>query len=268
LTQAESLRILAASDGAPVTTDNPRGSSAVLLICEHASKYIPASLNNLDLDDRTTNSHVAWDPDALAVAKLLSTTLNACLIYANISRLVYDCNRPPYAPGAMPVKSEIFQIDGNRNLSDAAKEARISEIYLPFTKAIETQITARSKAGRPTVIVTIHSFTPIYFGETRNVELGLLHDQDSRLVDAMLALPNSMDVRRNQPYGPQDGVTHTLQVHALENGALNVMIEIRNDLITTEADQVSVANELAQIIVGALKNLGMPAKNAKDLSSA
>ncbi|MEO1918389.1 MAG: N-formylglutamate amidohydrolase [Paracoccaceae bacterium] len=268
MTETGSLRILAASDGAPVTTDNPRGSSAVLLICEHASQYIPASLNNLGLDDSTANSHVAWDPGALAVAKLLSTTLNACLIYANISRLVYDCNRPPDAPGAMQVKSEIFPIEGNRNLSDAAKEARISEIYLPFTKAVETQITARSKAGRPTAIVTIHSFTPIYFGETRKVELGLLHDKDSRLADAMLALPSSMNVRRNQPYGPQDGVTHTLQVHALKNGALNVMVEIRNDFITTEEDQVTVANELAQMIVGALKNLGVPAKNAEGLSNA
>ena len=246
---------MSASDGAAFVTDNPDGASAVLLVCEHASKYIPASLDNLRLDTQTANSHVAWDPGALAVAEHLSASLDATLIAANVSRLVYDCNRPPESAGAMPAKSEIFLIAGNRNISAEEKTARINEIYVPFTNAIQDEISARADTGRTTVLVTIHSFTPIFFGEKRKVELGILHDQDSTLADTILDIPCTMKARRNQPYGPDDGVTHTLKLHALPAGLLNVMIEIRNDLIATGADQKKVAAELSTMITQALDNL-------------
>ena len=231
----------------------------MLLVCEHASKHIPASLNNLGLDAQTANSHVAWDPGALAVAKFVGSTLDASLIAATVSRLVYDCNRPPDAAGAMPAKSEVFPIAGNQNISTEEKAARVNEIYLPFTNAISDEIAARVGAGRPTVIVTIHSFTPIYFGEKRKVEMGVLHDEDATLADAMLAIPSTMEVQRNQPYGPEDGVTHTLKLHAIPNGLLNVMIEIRNDLIATVADQKKVADELSLVISQALVALRLEA---------
>lgn len=247
--------LLSISDGEAFEIVNPGGASAVLLVCEHASKFIPASLENLGLDAQTANSHVAWDPGALSVAKHLSTTLDASLIAATVSRLVYDCNRPPEAAGAMPAKSEIFPIAGNRNIPPGEKTARITEVYVPFTNAIQNAIAARTEAGRTTVIVTIHSFTPIYFGEKRKVELGVLHDQDATLADAMLAIPSTMKVQRNQPYGPDDGVTHTLKLHALPNGLLNVMIEIRNDLIATNGDQKKVAKELSDMISQALDTL-------------
>ena len=259
LKPTKSTSILSAADGAAFETVNPDGAAAVLLVCEHASKHIPASLDNLGLDAQTANSHVAWDPGALAVSKHLSTSLDASLIAATVSRLVYDCNRPPDATGAMPSKSEIFPIAGNLNIPPEEKAARVNEIYVPFTNAIQDEIAARADAGRTTVLVTIHSFTPIYFGEKRKVELGVLHDQDATLADAMLAIPSTMEVQRNQPYGPDDGVTHTLKLHALPNGLLNVMIEIRNDLIATDADQKKIADELSSIISQALDTLRIPA---------
>lgn len=259
MTEQKITSLLAASDGAAFTTDNPEGASAVLLVCEHASKNIPSSLNNLSLDEATANSHVAWDPGALAVARHLSNSLDATLISARFSRLVYDCNRPPEAPGAMPAKSEVFVIAGNQNLSEADKAAREVEIYIPFTNAITDTIAARKAAGRGTIMVTIHSFTPTFFGEPRKIGLGILHDTDATLADAMLTQPSTMNMQRNQPYGPEDGVTHTLKLHALPNGLLNVMIEIRNDLIANEADQLKVANELSDMITNALSNLQVPA---------
>ena len=251
--------LLSVSEGPAFEVRNSEGGSEILLVCEHASKTIPAGLNNLDMDRQTSDSHVAWDPGALSVAKHLSTKLDATLIAAKFSRLVYDCNRPPEADGAMPAKSEIFFIAGNQNLPPEAKAARVAEIYVPFTNAIKDRIAARLAAGRPTVLVTLHSFTPIYFGETRKVELGILHDSDSTLADAILRLPSTMNMRRNQPYGPEDGVTHTLKLHALPTGLLNVMIEIRNDLIVTETEQEKVAAELADMLTKALAGLQIPA---------
>lgn len=258
MTRSRPTKLLNADEGASFEISNPEGTSPVLLVCEHASKRIPASLENLELDDKTANSHVAWDPGALSVSLKLSKFLDATLISARFSRLVYDCNRPPEAEGAMPSKSEVFLIPGNRNLTEANKNARVDEIYNPFKQAITDKVADRKSADRPTVLVTIHSFTSIYFGETRKVELGILHDSDSTLADTILNGNADLKMRRNQPYGPEDGVTHTLKLHALPNGLLNVMIEIRNDLIVTTKEQKNMAAELSRMLNSALDRLHIP----------
>ena len=99
------------------------------------------------------------------------------------------------------------------------------------------------------VLVTVHSFTPVYYGKRRLLDIGLLHDSDTRLADAMLenaTAHTDLKVERNAPYGPQDGVTHTLKEHAIPAGLPNVMIEIRNDLIATEEDQAAMAELLSR----------------------
>jgi predicted N-formylglutamate amidohydrolase len=252
---------LALEDGPAVRTENTDGASPVLLVCEHAANRIPRTLGTLDLDPSVLQSHVAWDPGAYEVALLLARSLDATLISSRFSRLVYDVNRPPDSPQAIRAASEIYDIPANQNLSAGERNARIEAIYRPFHDAIAERIEARAAKGRPSVLVTIHSFTPIYYGQERQVELGILHDRDARLADCLLgcgARFTTLSVQRNQPYGPEDGVTHTLAKHALAHGLLNAMIEIRNDLIRTPAQQARVAEALAGMIQCALTALGVP----------
>jgi len=243
--------ILTAAEGVAVTVENAGGRSPVFLVCEHASLRLPASLGTLGLPSEALSAHIAWDPGALAVARKLSARFDATLVFQNFSRLVYDCNRPPESSDAMPAVSEIFEIPGNRNIGPAERRARIEEIYRPWQRHLKETIAARKATGRETVIVTVHTFTPVYKGVSRSVEIGLLHDRDARFADAMLARGGTGSrfvLRRNEPYGPEDGVTHTLIEHGLANGLLNVMIEIRNDLVKDEAGQEVVAGFLAELI--------------------
>src|SRR5690606_29562638 len=157
--------------------------------------------------------HIAWDPGALATSRLMAKSLDATLIYQRFSRLAYDCNRPPESPAAMPEKSEIYDVPGNAHLDDMARNARTEALYLPFRDTLSRLLRRRIDEGRAPVVVTMHSFTPVYFGRQRAVEIGILHDSDSRLADLMLAASaggSLFNVRRNEPYGPEDGVTHTL----------------------------------------------------------
>ncbi len=88
------------------------------------------------------------------------------------------------------------------------------------------------------------------------MELGILHDEDSWLADRMLdAAAHSPLYRteRNEPYGPEDGVTHTLKLHGLANGLHNVMIEVRNDLIGDDVGQGVVAGYLTGLIQSSLE---------------
>ena len=249
------MGILSVEEGDPVALENAVARGPVILVCEHASRMLPKSLGTLGLSDEALASHIAWDPGALAVSRLMAKSLDATLLFQRFSRLVYDCNRPPESPAAMPEKSEVFDVPGNAGLDQAARDARTEALYLPFREKLSRLVQARLAEGRAPVIVTVHSFTPVYFGKPRAVEIGILHDADTRLADAMLteaAGDRRYDARRNEPYGPEDGVTHTLREHGLSNGIANVMIEVRNDLIKDEAGQEVVAGYLTGLLAKGL----------------
>ena len=238
---------------------NPEGKAPLVLVCEHASNTIPDYFNGLGLSQKARQSHIAWDPGALPVAQALSKAFDAPLVCARISRLVYDCNRPPSAPSAIPAKSEDAVIPGNANISQAEGRARIEQIYQPFNQTLEHTIAQRlsrgNSQGSKPALVTIHSFTPVFLGQQRLVELGILHSSDTTLADKMLSVApqiTKLRVERNQPYGPADGVCHTLDTHGIANGMANVMIEIRNDLLTTPQAVENVAQTLQTMIEQAL----------------
>lgn len=233
-------------------------NAPIVLVCEHASNFIPPELNGLGLTEEARLSHAAWDPGALGMAKAMADKLKASLVFSKVSRLVYDCNRPPHALDAMRDVSEAFDVPGNRHLNDAQRQARIAQFYEPFESALANEVMRHKEP----VIITVHSFTPVYDGRVRDLEIGILHDSDTRLADAILAVANTHMVRRNQPYGPEDGVTHTLRVHALPKSRLNVMIEVRNDLIASQSAQHAMAQTLSEWVAKALDSLGVPACKA------
>jgi predicted N-formylglutamate amidohydrolase len=237
-----------------VAVINPAGTGRVVLVCEHAANAIPPEFKELGLNEHALQSHIAWDLGALAVAKAMAARLDAPLVAQRVSRLVYDCNRSPNAPDAIPDISEYQKIPGNVGLSAADRLARTVRYYAPFCDALSACLEKRVSP----VLITVHSFTPVYKGQRRDVEIGILHDRDSRLADEILKCAgrnSERKVMRNLPYGPEDGVTFTLVRHALPYGLLNVMIEIRNDLIADENGQQAMALRLSEYVTNALSVL-------------
>ncbi|MEY8839834.1 N-formylglutamate amidohydrolase, partial [Cribrihabitans sp. XS_ASV171] len=167
---------------------------------------------------------------------------------------VYDCNRPPQAPDAIPVKSEIFAVPGNVDLSEAARDLREAGVYLPFRELLSDTLNARLA---PPLVITVHSFTPVYLGKTREVELGLLHDTDDRAARAMreAAEGSGLVCALNEPYSAADGVTHTLREHAIPRGLPNVMIEVRNDLLADATGVNRMAGLLAPMLARVMQDL-------------
>lgn len=230
----------------------PNADTGLVLVCEHASHHFPSTFGALGLPQHLLDSHIAWDPGALAVATEMSQMLGAPLLASRVSRLLYDCNRPPEAQDAMAEHSEVHDIPGNQKLSREDRQLRINAIYRPFEQTLTALLNAQST---PPALVTVHSFTPVYRQQRREVEIGVLHDEDSRLADALLQIAGehlSCDVRRNAPYGPEDGVTHTLKTHALPRGCPNVMLEIRNDLIASPELQTVMAKRLCAWLQAAI----------------
>jgi len=240
----------------PVTyVENSFGQSPVLVVCEHASNRIPDWMDGLGLNDDLRQSHIAWDLGALAVSEKMSQAFDSVLVSGCISRLIFDLNRPPEAHDAMPAISEVFEIPANAEMTAEARNARIENVYRPFRDRLSHEINARPNLR---LLVTVHSFTPVYRGEPRAVELGLLHGGDDRFAKAMLAnAPEDLPFKTelNEPYGPQDGVAHTLDRHGTDNGLLNVMLEIRNDLISDDAGQTAFAELLVPWITDTLTKI-------------
>jgi predicted N-formylglutamate amidohydrolase len=246
---AARLARLAPSNAVKVT--NRRGPSPFVILCDHASNFIPPEYGTLGLDASDLKRHIAWDPGALPVAERLSAVLGATLIQSCISRLVVDCNRPLDAPDLIPALSETTEVPANRNVSAEDRAKRIALAHQPFHDAIDDLVAERLQIGRPAWLVSVHSFTPVYKLVPRPWHIGIIHDDDMRLAGPMVEALRRTDaiVGVNQPYSPADRVYYTLERHARSRGLPCAMIEIRNDEITEERGQSLWGDRLGEILV-------------------
>lgn len=239
------------SDAEPVRITNRDGRGAYVIVCDHASNFIPADMGTLGLDASDLERHIAWDPGALPVARALAEALDAPLVESCISRLVIDCNRPLGAPDLISEVSETTLIPGNAGLGDAERARRIALAYEPFHAAIEAVVAGRVAAGMETRLISVHSFTPVYKGISRPWQIGIIHDEDTRLagpiIDALAARPG-LTVGVNEPYSPADRVYFTLEAHGRVRNLPCAMIEIRNDEIADADGQRRWAEVLISIL--------------------
>lgn len=219
----------------PVLVFNAEGRAPFVLACDHASNRFPKRYGDLGLTPHQRLMHVAWDPGALAVALELSDLLDAPLVASTVSRLVIDCNRDHDAADLIPTVSERTEIPGNRGIGNNERAERIGAFHTPFHGAIESVLEARKAGGVETLLVTVHSFTPVYKDVRRPWPIGLIHARDERftaaLRDALADDDAGLNIGWNQPYSALNGVTYTLEHHGDGRGLEATMIEIRHDEI-------------------------------------
>jgi len=245
------MPLITAEEPAAFTMERPQGRSEFVFVCDHASRLVPHSLSSLGLDDAQLASHIAWDIGAAGVAKRLSAALDATLLLQNYSRLVIDCNRPPGSESSTPARSEYVQITANEGLTSAAAAARVAEIFTPYHEAISTVLDKRRATGTRTLLISLHSFTPVYLGQPRPWKIGLMYRKDLRLGQALLELlrqDDSLHAGENLPYAISDITDYTIPVHGEARRLPHVGIEVRQDLITDTLGQQEWARRLATLL--------------------
>ncbi len=178
--------LLYAAASPPIAILNREGKGGVVVLCEHASNYIPAGYDRLGLAPADLERHIAWDIGALAVAEQMAAMLDAPLAYATHSRLLLDLNRDPDAPDSILTLSEDTAIPGNLDLAAYERRLRSDWLYAPFHAGVDALIDHRLASGQATVVVSIHSFTPVYLGAPRPWPVGVLGSRDRRLADPVL----------------------------------------------------------------------------------
>jgi predicted N-formylglutamate amidohydrolase len=246
------------ADRSPIVVENPEGTGPFVLVCDHASNRIPEGYRSFGFDDDALDTHIAWDPGALAVARRLSARLDAPLFWPDASRLVIDCNRAPDVSSLIVTEGEGRPVTANRAVSAAERSRRLDRIHTPYHEAIDSCLARRLSARLPTALIAVHSYTPVYFGKARPWQVGIVFDDDRRMADLLirrLRADPTLTVGINEPYSPADHVYYTVSRHAGPRGLPASMIEIRNDEIGDAAGQRNWADRLAKILVAATQDL-------------
>jgi predicted N-formylglutamate amidohydrolase len=250
--------LLAPGEPAPVRVLRESGTSDFVLTADHAGKAIPRRLGTLGVAAADLGRHIAWDIGIAGVTEHLSAALDATAALQTYSRLVIDCNRDPSWPSAMPVISEFTEIPGNAHLTEADRFARSREIFLPYHHRIAALLDARAAAGRRTVLVAMHSFTPVFKGEPRMIEVGVLYFRRTKLAEIMLDLlrnEGDLTVGENAPYALTEDSDYSIPFHGERRGLEHVEIEIRQDLIASPEGQAAWGDRFARLLTAALPHL-------------
>lgn len=228
------------------------GTTPLLFVCDHAAPALPLGYGGLGLDPALLTTHIAYDIGAAIVTRTLASAYGAAAVLGAWSRLLIDLNRGPDDPTLVMKVSDGSIIPGNRNADAAEIARRVAAFHAPYHAAISEQI---ARIG-PAVIVSVHSFTPAWKGVPRPWQVGILWDQDARLAAPLMAAlrQDGFIVGDNEPYsGALEN--DTLNRHGTKAGLPHVLIEIRQDLIVTDAQAQDFAARLKPVLDAAVRAL-------------
>ncbi|SCZ49236.1 Predicted N-formylglutamate amidohydrolase [Epibacterium ulvae] len=225
-----------------------------LITCDHATNHVPSFVNDgdLGLPAEDMARHIAYDPGAYGTARILGELLNAPVIASNFSRLVIDPNRGDDDPTLLMKLYDGTLIPANRHADTADLENRLTACYRPYHAKL-AELAARDS---DVIIVSVHSFTRQLRGRPpRPWEIGILFPDQERFSPhfvTTLKQEGDLCVGENEPYVgylPGDAI----DTHATKQNRPNTLIELRNDLIETAAQQQAWATRLAPLLKKARK---------------
>jgi predicted N-formylglutamate amidohydrolase len=252
---AAAFELLRDDEPRAVVVERPESTSPYLFVCDHAGNRIPHRLGRLGLSKQQLVRHIAWDVGARGLAEEFARRFQATLVRQVYSRLVIDCNRQPEAETSIVKVSEHTPVPGNHDLSEGQITARRNEIFHPYHDAITDIIDRRLALRQPTILLAMHSFTPVYKGETRPWHVGLQYNRDPRLAHLLrdlLAEDETLCIGDNHPYRVDDAVDYTIPVHGEQRHIPHVLFELRHDMIEAKQDQYRWAHRLAHSLERAL----------------
>jgi predicted N-formylglutamate amidohydrolase len=245
---------MTAFDLLPATGDSP-----LLFLCDHASNRLPEAYGSLGLAPDLFASHIAYDIGAAEVTRALASAYGAAAVLGAWSRLLIDLNRGEDDPTLVAKLSDGSIVPGNRSAGADEIARRLALYHAPYHRAVEQEILRIQDAGAVPVLLSLHSFTPVWKGARRRWDVGVLWDRDGRLAKPLLArlAEAGWAVGDNEPYS---GALENdcLYRHGTMRGLPHVLIEMRQDLIAGEAPACAFAARLKPALDAALSDMGRP----------
>jgi predicted N-formylglutamate amidohydrolase len=249
-----SSSLLGKTDPAPVEVLYGDKLSDLVLVCEHAGRAVPEKLGYLGVSEEILRSHRGWDIGAETVARQIADLLGAPLVIQRYSRLVIDCNRPPFSPQSIPYVSDHADIPGNIAACPSEKADRIKAIFDPMNAAIKRLFETSRRAA-----FSIHSFTTEMDGKSRPWHAGFLTraslDTAETLIMAIQKRQPQLTLAINEPYAIDSETDWFIPHYAEALGLSHCLIEIRNDQIDHPEGAKFWAELLAEAITDLMETL-------------
>jgi predicted N-formylglutamate amidohydrolase len=225
---------------------DPQAGGPFLFTCEHATRLLP-EWDPEPTDVALLEDHWGWDIGAADLTRALAERTGSCAVLSRFSRLVCDPNRWPEEPSFVVEEIDGVALSFNRDV-DAAERSRRRRLYFdPFHDAIDRTIRARVALGAPVRLCSVHSFTPLYLGRSRPMEVGVLFDVHHELawrLEGALA-EQGFESALNAPYSALDGLIYSAQRHGRTHDLPYLELEVRQDLIDSGEKARAVAARLA-----------------------
>ena len=236
------------TDDAPWSMLNPEGRGGVALSCEHASNRLPPWLQASAADAPWMQTHWAVDLGAAAVTLQLSRILDAPAILAGFSRLVCDANRSPGDPTWIREEVEGHRLSFNADVDVAERQRRARALYAPYHAALDQLLVDRLARWQRTLLFSVHTFTPNYQGEVREMEMGVLFDLHDDLAEGFAEGLRGAGYRTelNAPWSGRDGLAYSPDRHGRAHRLPYLEIEVRQDLLRDPAGVQRAAEALAE----------------------
>lgn len=229
----------------------------LILLCDHASNAIPPEYGDLGLPAAQFARHIAYDIGARDLTLGLARRLGAAAVLSRFSRLLIDPNRGLDDPTLIMRISDGAAVPGNRDVDAAERQKRIARFHAPYHQAIAGAILGVQGQGMVPLIVSIHSFTPVWRGWPRPWHVGILWDRDEKIAQAMIrgfAAEGDLVVGDNEPYhGALEG--DTLNTHGTRPGLPHALIEVRQDLIAAKSGVDDWVERVARVIEPIMNDL-------------
>jgi len=221
------------------------GLSPVIFCCEHASNALPEGMS-WGHDRGLADTHWAWDPGAAAVTRALVRSFQSRAVLSRVSRLVIDTNRPLYSATLFRDIADGAPVHLNVGLPDRDRGERVAQWWVPY----HNTLSASCQAHPAKLLVSVHSFTPNYEGQVREVEIGVLFESaDDLAAELMTALePSGMVIRANEPWSGKGGMMYSCYKHAREAGMAAIELEIRQDLLADPEKRAHIVAHLDRAI--------------------
>lgn len=204
----------------------------IFISCEHASNRVPNPYQHLFAgQEAVLETHRGYDLGILPLAETLAAEFHSPLISADVTRLVVDLNR---SRNGRSLFSEF-----TRGLPACEREAILRRYHTPYWSAVEDIVAGIIALNRRVLHLSIHSFTPIFHGEIRNADIGLLYDpartdEKSWCLQWQKALTTSQSglrIRRNYPYrGNADALVTALRKRFKAEDYLGIELEINQQI--------------------------------------
>lgn len=232
----DAIEVLAGARDAPV-----------FVTCEHASQRMPLGFRWPDADRRLIDTHWAYDLGAREMARSLAEGLDAGAVLSRYSRLLIDPNRPLGSPTLFRTHAEGAPIELNTTeLDEDERKRRVERLYRPYHEAIDREL---ARTATP-ILLAIHTFTPLYEGARRTVEVGVLFDSERELAERLAEglAETGLNVALNEPYSGKEGLMYAGELHARVHGRRAVELEVRQDLAVDPVFRADFVHRLARLL--------------------